>query len=307
MENIGFAGINYQWFIGQVPPNQTLDKTDPDGWGDRVKVRIVGMHNKFGTITPDEQLPWAIVERPTTQGNASRGSTGLTGGEWVRGYFLDPFNQVPVITAVLGRGTYENNASLQIVKERKSTEFENITRFNSFAPYSGQMRGGDKPTTPAQPTKQEFNDVKDSTANPQLSGATPTGVPSEPKITTNPDGSVSVTTYTYDPGVEGGVVGFTRQSAPGGFGADSVIDIGKREQSQNFKNELSRLTPSGISEFNTSKLSSSTQVARDYTPRDRAEDKLLLRSIQKGELGPIPRDQIDAIINRINGVQVRGA
>jgi hypothetical protein len=224
MENIGFAGINYQWFIGQVPPNQTLDKTDPDGWGDRVKVRIVGMHNKAGAITPDEQLPWAIVERPTSQGNASRGSTGLTGGEWVRGYFLDPFNQVPVITSVLGRGTYENNVSLQIVKERKSTEFENITRFNSFAPYSGQMRGGNKPVTPAQPTKQEFEQAKDSMT------------------------------------------------------------------------------------FDASKLSTSTEIARDYTAKDKAEDQLLLRSIQRGELGPVPREQIDAIINRINGVggQVRG-
>ena len=224
VDNIGFAGINYQWFIGQVPPNQTLDKTDPDGWGDRVKVRIVGIHNKSGTITPDEQLPWAIVERPTTQGNASRGSTGLTGGEWVRGYFLDPFNQVPVITAVLGRGTYENNVSLEIVKTRKSTEFENITRYNSFPAYSGQVMGGQKPTTPAQPTKQEFQQAKDS----------------------------------------------------------MTIDMNK--------------------------LSTSTEIARDYTAKDKAEDQLLLRAIQRGELGPVPREQIDAIINRINGVggQVRG-
>ena len=84
------------------------------------------------------------------------------------------------------------------------------------------MRGGNKPTTPAQPTKQEFEQAKDSM---------------------------------------------------------------------------------------TSKLSTSTEIARDYTPQDRAEDKLLLRSIQRGELGPVPREQIDAIINRINGVggQVRGA
>ena len=159
--NIGFAGINYQWFIGQVPPNQTLDKTDPDGWGDRVKVRIVGIHDKSGTVTPNDQLPWAIVERPTTQGNASRGSTGLTGGEWVRGYFLDPFNQVPVITAVLGRGTYENNISLEEVKTQKSTEFKNITRYNASQPHSGQVIGSDKPTETAQPTKQDFDKAKE--------------------------------------------------------------------------------------------------------------------------------------------------
>lgn len=236
MENIGFAGLNYQWFIGQVPPNQTLDKTDPDGWGDRVKVRIVGIHNKSGAITPDEQLPWAIVERPTSQGNASRGSTGLTGGEWVRGYFLDPLNQVPVITAVLGRGTYENSASLQIVKERKSTEFENITRYNSFPPYSGQTRGGNKPITPAQPTKQEFDGAKDSMTNPKTSDTTSTGIPSEPKVTTNPDGTVSVTTYKYDSGVEGGVEAFTRVGSP------DIIDIGRREQSMFYSNETSRLS-----------------------------------------------------------------
>ena len=163
VDNIGFAGINYQWFVGQVPPNQILDKTDPDGWGDRVKVRIVGIHDKAGTITPDNQLPWAIVERPTSQGNSSRGSTGLTGGEWVRGYFLDPFNQVPVITAVLARGTYENNISLQEAKQKKSTGFKNITRYNSFSPHNGQLIGGEKPTEPAQPTKQDFDKAKEST------------------------------------------------------------------------------------------------------------------------------------------------
>jgi hypothetical protein len=161
MENIGFTGINYEWFIGQVPPNQTLDKTNVDGWGDRVKVRIVGRHNKSGSITSDEQLPWAIVERPTSQGNASRGSTGLTGGEWVRGYYLDPFKQVPVIVSVLARGTYENNAPLTVVKERKSTEFENVTRYNAFGPHSGQIIGGDKPTESAQPTKQDFDKAKE--------------------------------------------------------------------------------------------------------------------------------------------------
>lgn len=235
-ENIGFAGINYQWFIGQVPPNQTLDKTDPDGWGDRVKVRIVGIHDKSGTVTPDEQLPWAIVERPTTQGNASRGSTGLTGGEWVRGYFLDPFNQVPVITAVLGRGTYEHNISLEEAKQKKSTEFKNITRFNSYSPHNGQVISGEKPAQPAQPTKQEFDGAKDSMTNPKTSDTTSTGIPSEPKVTTNPDGTVSVTTYKYDSGVEGGVEAFTRTGGP------DIIDIGRREQSMFYSNETSRLS-----------------------------------------------------------------
>jgi len=49
----------------------------------------------------------------------------------------------------------------------------------------------------------------------------------------------------------------------------------------------------------------STPVAQ-YTAQDKAEDKLLLRAIQKGELGPVPQEQIDQLINRINGVGVRG-
>jgi hypothetical protein len=225
IDNIGFAGINYQWFIGQVPPNQILDKTDPDGWGDRVKVRIVGIHDKSGTVTPNDQLPWAIVERPTTQGNASRGSTGLTGGEWVRGYFLDPFNQVPVITAVLGRGTYENNVSLEEVKTQKSTEFKNITRYNASQPHSGQVIGGDKPTESAQPTKQDFDKAKE--------------IPKDQE------------------------------------------DITKNKQSQN----------------NT--------LISQLSPQERAEQKLLLRSLQKGELGSGPAidKAIQDIINQLNGVR----
>jgi hypothetical protein len=152
-----YGNLKYdEMFIGQVPPNQISDKLDPDGWGDRVKVRIPNYHSKD---LPDDQLPWAIVERPTSQGNACRGSTGLTGGEWVRGYFIDG---IPVITAVLARGTYENNISLQVAKEKKSTEFKNITRYNAFDPYSGQILGGSRPSEPAQPTKQEFEQAKKS-------------------------------------------------------------------------------------------------------------------------------------------------
>jgi hypothetical protein len=245
--NIGFAGINYQWFIGQVPPNQTLDKTDPDGWGDRVKVRIVGIHDKSGTVTPNDQLPWAIVERPTTQGNASRGSTGLTGGEWVRGYFLDPFNQVPVITAVLGRGTYENNVSLDEVKQNKSTEFKNITRYNTFSPNSGQVIGGEKPADPAQPTKQDFDkakeipkdqkDIQNNKEKTSTTTTTSTGIPNEPVIKQAPDGKWEVTTYQF---VDGERQGFTRvtNEPP----SQSLIDAARFQQSQYYQNETNRLS-----------------------------------------------------------------
>ena len=41
--NKGFFGISPKFWIGQVPPFQTTNKTDPNRWGDRVKVRIMGI------------------------------------------------------------------------------------------------------------------------------------------------------------------------------------------------------------------------------------------------------------------------
>lgn len=49
-------------------------------------------------------------------------------------------------------------------------------------------------------------------------------------------------------------------------------------------------------------MKSFSEIARDYSKQEREEDKLLLRAIQRGELGPVPEIQIQQIINRINGV-----
>jgi hypothetical protein len=45
-----------------------------------------------------------------------------------------------------------------------------------------------------------------------------------------------------------------------------------------------------------------------YSPQEKAEDKMLLRSLQRGEMGSGPAidKAIQDIINRINGVGVRG-
>jgi hypothetical protein len=43
-----------------------------------------------------------------------------------------------------------------------------------------------------------------------------------------------------------------------------------------------------------------------YSPQEKAEDQLLLRAIQRGEIGNVPQKQIDELINRINGVRRRG-
>lgn len=43
-----------------------------------------------------------------------------------------------------------------------------------------------------------------------------------------------------------------------------------------------------------------------YSPQEKREDQLLLRAIQRGEIGPVPQEQIDTLINRINGIRPRG-
>jgi hypothetical protein len=107
--NIGYDIGNNKWFLGQVPPGQNQHKEGilwEDAHGDRVKVRIPGMHpmssNDDATEVLDSELPWAIVAKPTTHGNANNQSTGIWGGEWVIGFFLDSQCQIPVITQVLG-------------------------------------------------------------------------------------------------------------------------------------------------------------------------------------------------------------
>lgn len=148
--NIGFAGLNYRWFIGQVPPDQNLHSKNADfgkgeAWGHRVKIRIPGIHDKCEVS--DENLPWAIVAKPTNQGNYSVGSSGIYGGEWVIGFFLDEANQIPVITHVLPKNKSEFDLS-----ESKDgcTNFKTVNRYNSGVTAGGhQTKSGQKPNSSA--------------------------------------------------------------------------------------------------------------------------------------------------------------
>ena len=106
--NTGYDFGSNKWFLGQVPPesNQHYGVEWDYAHGDRVKVRIPGMHpmasNEDATELLDKDLPWAIVAKPTTHGNRNNQSSGIWGGEWVIGFFMDEDCQIPVITQVLG-------------------------------------------------------------------------------------------------------------------------------------------------------------------------------------------------------------
>ena len=153
---IGFVGNEYKWFVGQVPPNQLANKTEKGAWGDRVRIRIPGYHPQGPEVT-DENLHWAIIAKPTSQGSYNYGSTGLAGGEWVIGFFLDESCQVPVITAVLGATKLENLTTLKEANEKGTTYLKNVTRYNfGIAAKIHQQTGGSKPTAPAKPTQGEF-------------------------------------------------------------------------------------------------------------------------------------------------------
>ena len=143
-------------FIGQIPPNWNeylQGGTWKDAHNNRVKVRIPAKHSKSGEI-PDSDLPWAIVQQSTFTGMRNGASVGLWGGEWVKGYFLDEGEQIPVITGVLSVNIVDGEIKNS---ENGSTGFRKVKRFNGgFIAQAYQMVGGPKPKAPAVPSKEDF-------------------------------------------------------------------------------------------------------------------------------------------------------
>lgn len=155
----GFFGSNPQrWFIGQVPLNQVENKVSKVKWGDRVKVRIMGYHPKDGDILKDEDLPWAIVLKPTSQGALNRGSTAIVGGEWVIGIFLDDDYERPMIIGVLGRSDPSTDVTLDDQNEQQSTQFKKtISWYGRVAPQQFHLKSGPKPSQSFQvPSASDF-------------------------------------------------------------------------------------------------------------------------------------------------------
>jgi len=104
-----FYGDNIRYFIGTV-----VDNIDPLRL-DRVKVRIHGLHTKDTTLIPNEDLPWAQVSIPVTEG----GSSGLGSNSQLKiraqviGIFLDGKNsQLPLIVGSIPKiETQKNDTS----------------------------------------------------------------------------------------------------------------------------------------------------------------------------------------------------
>lgn len=154
--NSGFQGDGRFW-IGQVAPNQIENELASNGFGFRVRVRIQGVHSLTAEIR-NEDLPLAIVKMPTIHGNGNRLTSGLVGGEFVTGYFLDDKRQIPVIDGVLARSTNEKDIQASAAMSAGTTFGRPVapqsqTRFNSR---SHQRIGGAAPNTPAKPSAADL-------------------------------------------------------------------------------------------------------------------------------------------------------
>ena len=91
----------FRWWIGQIAPQSCWqDQADGGGWGNRVKVRIMGYHPYSELELPNEDLPWAQVLLGVTDGSGAcnRAKTPkIEQADTVLGFFLDGDNaQLPV-------------------------------------------------------------------------------------------------------------------------------------------------------------------------------------------------------------------
>lgn len=93
-----FYGDQVRWFTGNV-----IDINDPVQLG-RIKVRIYGIHGDNEILVPDDDLPWAQVVAPITEGgtNGFGNPLGVQVGSLVFGIFLDgQSSQLPLIIGSL--------------------------------------------------------------------------------------------------------------------------------------------------------------------------------------------------------------
>ena len=119
----------FKWWVGQVAPEEVQGKQiNGGGWGNRIKVRILGYHPDDDVELKNDELPWAQVlmspESGSGKGNKNR-PVRISPGDNVLGFFLDGDNaQQPVILGVFG-----NTPQSQAVQSESYTY--------PFKPYSG--------------------------------------------------------------------------------------------------------------------------------------------------------------------------
>ena len=130
-----FGRDGYRYWIGKVP----FSKTTSEGynWGERVPVRILGYHTEDRSILPDEDLPTAIIKRPTSMGQGNNASSGIVGGELVSGFFADGDDaQQPIIDGIYG---YFDKDAPNVSSAEYQDANSGINPFDTSFPYSDNL------------------------------------------------------------------------------------------------------------------------------------------------------------------------
>jgi len=147
-------------FVAQVAPGQnqhTKNASWDDAWGDRVKIRIPGKHTETSEIK-DDDLPWAIVAKPTGTGHFNRASSGIWGGEWVLCIHNPKISQEPTIIGNYGRAA---NMPEIVASTNGTTAFKDVSTYNGglqAGPH--QMSGGSSKRSDPR-TLPIGNDIKE--------------------------------------------------------------------------------------------------------------------------------------------------
>lgn len=140
----------FRWWIGQIAPiDAQIDQLNGEGWGNRMKVRIMGYHPADDKELPNEDLPWAQVLLPTTAGTGAANyaiNPKLRPGDVVIGFFLDGDNaQIPMIMGAMGRTDQISTA--------------NIDYTSPFVPFTGYSDNIQRPNGKLWP--DQSNQSKD--------------------------------------------------------------------------------------------------------------------------------------------------
>jgi len=169
---IGAQG-NRLW-IGQVEGDGHVDIIGEElvdySEANRVKVRIMGYHERERGKLKPEELPWAHVMMPTTETPSRRGSGathGLLNGTWVLGTFLDGESaQQPIVMGALGIIEKKNqNYANQPGQTGLSNDFEPYRpeTIQNNLPADGQAKHGpsNRGSNVGQASKNDERQSKD--------------------------------------------------------------------------------------------------------------------------------------------------
>ena len=139
---IGKDGFN--WWIGQVEADGGKDTEADELAANRVKVRILGYHNKNKEVLPTKKLPWATVMMPAT--SPQKSGVGavhqLLKNTWVIGFFMDgSAAQIPIVMGSIGDHNYT-----EYKKDEEPTQGEKGEGFEQkAAPKAEDHDGQNKP------------------------------------------------------------------------------------------------------------------------------------------------------------------